>query len=420
MNTSISEPQHLAENVMHFARVLRRTGMPVATDRVQTALRALQLTGVTQRHEFRATLAACFVSAQSQREMFEQAFHIFWRDPDLLNRSLSLLLPPPEAQAENAASKMNRRLAEAFERPAPPAAHAKAGNASANQSHRESEHDDSEPAQIEAALRQSADELLRSQDFDSMSRAEWDAATQLVAQMRPMFEPLITRRHQRATRPGHPDWRATLRAQAQGSAKICWRCPRTRPAPLVVLADISESMSSYSRMLLHFAHALSNLSGAGAANARVHSFTFGTRLTPITRMLKQRDPDVAVAQVCAAVADWSGGTRITDSLHRFTFDWSRRVLKSNSTVLLITDGLESGSAQALGHEMQRLHRSCRRLIWLNPLLRFDQFQPLAEGMLAMLPHVDDLKPAHNLNSLSALAKALCAATIGPPHRTRRH
>ena len=406
---------------MHFARVLRRTGMPVATDRVQTALRALQLTGLTQRHEFRATLAACFVSAQSQREMFEQAFHIFWRDPDVLNRSLSLLLPPPETEAENASSQMNRRLAEAFDRPVPPEASAKAGNASANQSSVESDEDnDSEPAQIEAALTQSADELLRSQDFNSMSRAEWDAATKLVAQMRPLFEPLMTRRHQRATRPGQPDWRATLRAQAQGSSKICWRRPRTRPAPLVVLADISESMSSYSRMLLHFAHALSNSSVGSAANARVHSFTFGTRLTPITRMLKQRDPDLAVEQVCAAVADWSGGTRITDSLHRFNFDWSRRVLNSNSTVLLITDGLESGSAHDLGREMQRLHRSCRRLIWLNPLLRFDQFQPLAEGMLAMLPHVDEFKPVHNLNSLSALAQALCAATIGSQHRTCRH
>jgi uncharacterized protein len=401
-------PQHLAENVMHFARVLRRTGMPVATDRVQTALRALQLTGVSKRHEFHATLAACFISAQSQREIFNQAFHIFWRDPDLLNRSLSLLLPPPQSEAENASPEMSRRLAEAFERPAPPAAQTKTSNASANQSPQESEQgDESEPAQIEAALQQSADELLRSQDFDSMSRAEWDAATKLVAQMRPMFEPLTTRRQQRATRPGQPDWRATLRARAQGNAKICWRSPRTRSAPLVMLADISESMSSYSRMLLHFAHALSN------TDARVHSFTFGTRLTPITRMLKQRDPDVAVAQVCAAVADWSGGTRITDSLHRFNFDWSRRVLNSNSTVVLITDGLESGSAHELGAGMQRLHRSCRRLIWLNPLLRYDQFQPLAEGMLAMLPHVDEFRPAHNLNSLGALAQALCAVTISP-------
>jgi uncharacterized protein len=405
---STAPPQHLAENVMHFARVLRRTGMPVATDRVQTALRALQLTGVSKRHEFRATLAACFISAQSQREMFNQAFHIFWRDPDLLNRSLSLLLPPPESEAESASPEMSRRLAGAFERPAPPAAQPKTSNASAKQSPQESEQDDeSEPTQIEAALQQSADELLRSQDFDSMSRTEWDAATKLLAQMRPLFKPLATRRAQSARRPGQPDWRATLRAQARGGLKVCWQHPRTRPAPLVVLADISESMSSYSRMLLHFAHALSN------TDASVHSFTFGTRLTPITRMLKQRDPDVAVAQVCAAVADWSGGTRITDSLHRFNFDWSRRVLNSHSTVLLITDGLESGSAHALGAEMQRLHRSCRRLIWLNPLLRFSQFQPLAEGMQAMLPHVDEFRPAHNLNSLGALAQALCAATIAP-------
>jgi uncharacterized protein with von Willebrand factor type A (vWA) domain len=179
-----------------------------------------------------------------------------------------------------------------------------------------------------------------------------------------------------------------------------WRQPRTRPAPLVVLADISGSMSRYSRMLLHFAHLL------GSADARVESFVFGTRLTRTSRLLKSRDPDLAVSQVVRAVEDWSGGTRITTSLHEFNQRWARRVLSGSATVLLISDGLEHGDTKALSFEMDRLHKSCRRLIWLNPLLRFDQFEPRAGGIRAMLPHVDRFMPVHNLASLAQLVAVL--------------
>ena len=179
-----------------------------------------------------------------------------------------------------------------------------------------------------------------------------------------------------------------------------WRARRSEPAPLLVLADISGSMSRYSRMLLHFAHAL------GHAGARVESFVFGTRLTRTTRLLKNRDPDIAVAQVVRAVAGWSGGTRIATSLHEFNRRWARRVLSSRSTVLLISDGLEHGDTAQLGFEMERLHKSCRRLVWLNPLLRFERFEPRAAGIRAMLPHTDRFLPAHNLQSLADLVGVL--------------
>jgi uncharacterized protein with von Willebrand factor type A (vWA) domain len=179
-----------------------------------------------------------------------------------------------------------------------------------------------------------------------------------------------------------------------------WRQPRSKPAPLVLLADISGSMSRYSRMLLHFAHAL------GHAEAHVESFVFGTRLTRTTRLLKSRDPDLAVAQVVRAVEDWSGGTRITTSLHEFNQRWSRRVVSGQATVLLISDGLEHGDTRQLSFEMERLHKSCRRLVWLNPLLRFERFEPKAGGIKAMLPHVDRFLPAHNLQSLAELVQVL--------------
>jgi uncharacterized protein with von Willebrand factor type A (vWA) domain len=191
------------------------------------------------------------------------------------------------------------------------------------------------------------------------------------------------------------------------AAQIRWRSPRKQPAPLVVLDDISGSMSRYSRMLLHFAHAL------GHAEARVESFVFGTRLTRTTRLLKSRDPDVAVAQVVKAVQDWSGGTRITASLHEFNQRWARRCLSSRTTVLLISDGLEHGDTRALSHEAERLAKSCRRVLWLNPLLRFDRFEPKAAGIRAMLPHVDRFLPVHNLDSLEQLVRVLGQPDVPP-------
>jgi hypothetical protein len=260
-----------------------------------------------------------------------------------------------------------------------------------------------EQVEIHAELTWNDREVLRQADFDTMTADEWREAQRLLRQLQLVFEPLPTRRTRRATRPGTADWRATLAAMARHGGELWdtrWRAPRIQPAPLLVLADISGSMSRYSRMLLHFAHAMAR------GNVRVHSFVFGTRLTPVSRLLAQRDPDLAISQVVSRVADWSGGTRIMACLHDFNRHWSRRVLGGGATVLLISDGLEHGDTEALRFEMERLHKSCRRLVWLNPLLRYDGFEPRAAGIRAILPHVDAFLPAHNLTSLADLAKAL--------------
>ncbi len=196
-----------------------------------------------------------------------------------------------------------------------------------------------------------------------------------------------------------------MRASARGAPwSLRRRAPRTRPVPLVVIADISGSMSRYSRMLLHFAHALTT--GRDGASRRVETFVFGTRLTSITRALRDRDPDAAVAAVVRAVDDWSGGTRIAACLADFNARWSRRVLAQDATVLLITDGLEHGDIARLAFETERLAKSCRRLVWLNPLLRYAAFEPRAAGIRAMLPHVDRFVPAHNLDSIASLGAVL--------------
>ncbi len=395
---------YLAENVMHFARVLRSAGMPVGGDRVHTALAALQVAGLESKRDFHAVLSACLLDRIEHRELFDQAFALFWRDPDLMGRMRAMLLPKVHLKdGALAPTPENRRLGEAlFPHPPnrPPAA------------------PEQDQIEINAELTWNDREVLRQADFDTMTADEWRAAQRLLAQLRLLFEPLATRRSARAARPGRADWRATMAAMARQGGELGdmrWRAPRQQPAPLVVLADISGSMSRYSRMLLHFAHALGQASGQKTGH--VESFVFGTRLTRTTRLLKGRDPDLAVGQVVRAVADWSGGTRITTSLHEFNQRWARRVLGTQATVLLITDGLEHGDTAALSFEMERLHKSCRRLLWLNPLLRFDQFEPRAGGIKAMLPHVDRFMPAHNLQSLADLVQVLGrrAGPVRKPH-----
>ena len=386
-------PGRLAENVMHFGRVLRHAGMPVGSDRIALALQALQVAGLESRTDLHAALSACLLDRVEHRALFDQAFDLFWRDPDLVGRMRALLLPKVQLQPGAVpAPPENRRLGEALfprqEAPPPPA--------------------DEDQLEIHAELTWNEREVLRKADFDTMTADEWRQAQRLLARMELFFEPLRTRRSRPAASPGRPDWRATLAAMGRNGGELAamrWRAPRTRPAPLVLLADISGSMSRYSRMLLHFAHAL------GHADARVESFVFGTRLTRTTRLLKSRDPDVAVAQVVRTVQDWSGGTRITQSLHEFNRRWGRRVLAGNATVLLISDGLEHGDTRPLAFEMERLHKSCRRLLWLNPLLRFAAFEPRAAGIRAMLPHTDAFLPAHNLQSLADLAEVLARPAL---------
>ena len=388
MRQALQTPGRLAENVMHFARVLRAAGMPVGSDRVQLALQALQVAGLERRGDFHTVLSACLLDRIEHRELFDQAFDLFWRDPGLAGH-LRAPLPRATPKEQPAAAPVSRRVGEALfprEPDAPPPAA-----------------DETAP---DAALAANEREHLAKADFETMGADEWRQAQRLLSQLRLVFEPLPTRRSRRAAHPGQADWRATLQAMARHGGELWslrWRRRRTRPAPLVMLADISGSMSRYSRMLLHFGHLL------GHADARVESFVFGTRLTRTTRLLNSRDPDLAVAQVVRAVEDWSGGTRITTSLHEFNRRWARRVLSSRATVLLVTDGLEHGDTAALGFEMDRLHKSCRRLIWLNPLLRFAGFEPRAGGIKAMLPHVDRFMPVHNLASLEQLVQVLAQA-----------
>ncbi len=391
-------PGRLAENVVHFARVLRTAGVPVGTDRVLLALNALKVAGLESRADLHAVLSACLIDRAQHRQLFDQAFHIFWKDPDLLGQMLRLLLPQVSQKRGGAppGPPENRRLGEALaprvDRPPKP-----------RQEQR---------VEVDAQLSWTDREQLRKADFDTMTTAEWDAARRMLALLSPFLADLPTRRYAPSLRGSRIDLHALLREAARHGgdiADLARRQRRTRPEPLVVIVDISGSMSRYSRMFLHFLHALTG--SRYAADHRVFAFVFGTRLTHITRQLRNRDPDLAVADIVRAVEDWSGGTRIAACLHEFNRHWARRVLSGSPTVLLVSDGLEHAHIEQLDREAERLAKSCRRLVWLNPLLRYEAFEPKARGVRAILAHVSSFLPVHNIESLEQLALTL--ADSGP-------
>ena len=377
----------LAENVMHFARVLRTAGLPIGPDRVIDALKALETAGIERREDFYWTLASVFLSKREQQDLFDQAFHIFWRDPDMLARVMNLLLPQVYGRAGQAEQQeTSNRLSEAL------------------YSKREQQDEqEGEEVEIDASLSFSQNELLQHADFETMTVEELAQAKKLIARLRLPIPKVQTRRYHPDARGPRIDLPATLRASMKGGAQIIAlkrRSRVTRHPPLVVLCDISGSMSRYSRMFLHFLHAITN------DRDRVHALVFGTRLTNISRHLRNRDVDVAMNRVAGAIQDWSGGTRIGVCLEEFNRKWSRRLLGQNALVLLISDGLDADVGAGLGAEMERLHKSCRSVVWLNPLLRYEGFQPRPSGVRAMLPHVDAFMPVHNIESLVELSRAL--------------
>ena len=380
----------LAENVMHFARVLRAAGLPIGPDRMLDAVRALEVAGVERRDDVYWTLASVFLARREQFEVYEQAFHIFWRDPQLLERVMAMFLPqvygrqtrdePPPASGRVAEALRPRRKGPREEPTQPP-----------------------QETQLDATLSFSSREVLQHADFETMSSEELAQAKKLIANLRLPIPEIRTRRFQPDPRGARVDLRASLRASLRHGATIIplkRRSPERRHPPLVILCDVSGSMSRYSRMFLHFLHAITN------DRDRVTSFVFGTRLTNISRYLRHRDVDVAMSGVSEAIADWSGGTRIGQCLTEFNLRWSRRVLGQNAVVLMISDGLDGDVGEGLARQMERLHKSCRKVIWLNPLLRYAGFEARPAGVRAMLPHVDEFLPVHNVASLIDLARAL--------------
>ena len=379
-----------AENVVHFARVLRHAGIPVGPDRVLAALEAIEAVGVARRDDVHAALSAVMLDRHEQQALFDDAFAAFWRDPKLLERMMAELLPKISGRRE-----MNRqrsqRLADALAAP-PPAA---------DGARREGPDD---KVEFETAFAFSDRERLQRADFESMTAAEFELAKKLAEEVPLPFAPVRRRRHEASAR-GVVDLRATMLAMARQPETLVPRFsrPRSELPTIVVLLDISGSMDRYARLMLHYVHGLTR------RYLKVHTLTFGTRLTNITRSLRHRDPDLALALASAQVQDWKGGTRIASCLDDFNHHWARRLLGANAALLLVTDGLDRDERGELTRAAAQLRLFARQIVWLNPLLRFEHFEPRAGGVRALLPFVDRFLPVHNLASLADLATVLRAA-----------
>src|SRR5579862_6663835 len=374
----------LAENILYFARALRAAGIPVGPGAVLDALEALKTAGVGTREDFYWTLHAVFVKRHEHSVLFDQAFRIFFRRRGYIDQMLAMMLPQAPSQPTAPQAGATRVHEALF-----------SGVDDKLKKEREIE--------LDARLTVSDREVLQHKDFAQMTSAEIAAAKEAMKRLVLPLSEVRTRRLAPHPRGHLIDIRRTLRASLKGGGDFIdlrFIGPKTKPPPIVALLDISGSMSQYSRIFLHFLHDLTD------ARKRVSTFLFGTRLTNVTRALRERDPDDALSACSASVPDWSGGTRIASSLHVFNKLWARRVLTQGAVVLLITDGLERDADDTLGFEIDRLHRSCRRLVWLNPLLRFEGFEARARGIRTMLPHVDEFRAIHNLQSMAELVAAL--------------
>ncbi|QRM55624.1 VWA domain-containing protein [Sinorhizobium sp. BG8] len=391
----------LADNILFFARALRKAGLRIGPGAVADAIEAVEAIGIGEREEFYTALQCIFVKRHEDQAVFDEAFRLFWRSRDLVKKMIAMMSPVVARHEEREKRKAGEtRVSDAL-----------FGGKQDNVRER-----DEPDVEIDARFTSSVSEIFRRTDFAQMTSRELSEAKRAIASLVLPLDEVRTRRFRPSSRALAIDPRSTMRqAMKTGGALILprHREPKMVHPPLVVLADISGSMSQYTRIFLHFLHALSE------QRRRVHTFLFGTRLTNVTRQMRHRDPDQAVDECVQTVRDWSGGTRIGETLREFNRMWSRRVLGQGAVVLLITDGLEREGIDVLEREIDRLHRSCRRLIWLNPLLRFEGFEARARGVRAMLPHVDEFRSVHNLEAMTDLVAAL-SGSRSPDADPRRY
>ena len=376
-------PHHLLRNLILFGRVLRELGLDVNPGRMIDLVQALSHVDVGIRSDFYHAARSLLVHRRDDIPLFDEAFDMFWQKPlgdwkllEIQGRRIRRAPPKPLVVPPNVRP-------ETFQEPFPE-------NAETRQV-------------IELTKTYSEREALRKRDFSDLSDDELEEVRQLIADLVWKLGERISRRH-RVGRGDRLDLRRTLRQSLRYGGEVLTfarREPRRKPRPLIVIADISGSMERYTRLLLHFIYSLTQ-----GLKQRVEAFAFGTRLTRLSRHMRQRDIERALSGVSHAVTDWSGGTRIGESLKTFNYDWARRVLGGGAVVLLISDGWDRGDAELLSKEVDRLRRSCHRLIWLNPLLGSPEYEPLTRGMLAALPYVDDFLSVHNLESLEELARHL--------------
>ncbi len=371
---------NLLRNCVLFGRMLRTLGVEITPSQMVDLVDSLQYVNIGSRQDFKNSARAVLINRREQLPLFDEAFDLFWQargESTLLGLDIGQLLQKQQEKLE-----VYRRdpVTENNEQPTP-----------------------EEEPEAERMLTYSDREILRHKDFARLDAEEMVAVRRMMLQTQWRIEPRRTRRTVRATQGNLIDLRRTVRQNLRHGGELLHLAHKERKVkrrPVVLLCDISGSMERYSRVLLQFIYVVTSRLD------RVESFVFSTRLTRITRQLRRRDIDEALREAGTVVHDWAGGTRIGEAIKTFNYQWARRVLGQGAIVMIISDGWDRGDIGLLEREMDRLHRSCHRLLWLNPLLGATDYQPLVRGIKVALPHVDDFLPVHNLASLEQLAALL--------------
>ncbi|MEC8899615.1 MAG: VWA domain-containing protein [Candidatus Neomarinimicrobiota bacterium] len=381
----------LHDAITVFGRFLRQAGCSVGTGEIMNAIKSSSHIEIINREDFRQAMKACFISDHKLLPLFDQLFDLYWRNPDRIENVSQILRKLYESRLTQAELKNIKEQGQKL-------IYKKVDDSQKRE--KDSEQEDEKTYDV---FLYSPQEVLRSKRFDNYTNEELDMAQEFITR----WEWRLGERRLRRLEPGRKPLRLNIRQTirknifpAQDFIELHWKQKKVKPRPLVILTDISGSMETYTRILLHFMYTLNTV------HKQMESFTFGTRLSRITHHLRRREVNDALELINDNVKDWSGGTKIGETLETFNRKWARRVLSGGAVVLMISDGWDTGNVELLKKETDRLHRSCHRLIWLNPNLGYEDFQPLTEGVQAILSHVDDFLPIHNLNSLMDLGNVL--------------
>ena len=394
----------LHDAIASFGRFVRQAGCELGTGEIMNAVRATSYIDITNREDFKSALRATFITSHKFIPVFDQLFDLYWRNPDRLENVSDILRRLYESRLAQAELESMKQQAEQM----------KQRHLDSFKPREEGEGKQESEDKTFDLFVYSPEEILREKRFDAYTEDELKEAKEFLNRWRWEFGEKRLRRLKPGRKRHRLNLRGTIRKNifpTQDFVELAWRAQKWKPRPLIILCDISGSMETYTRILMHFIFTLH------AINPRLEAFTFGTRLNRITHTLRHKDVDDTMDLLTVSIKDWSGGTRIGETLETFNLLWARRVLGGGAVVLIISDGWDTGNVEKLKNEIDRLHRSCHRLIWLNPNLGYDDFQPLTRGVQTLLPYTDIFLPIHNLNSLVDLGKVLATLNNRRPVST---
>jgi uncharacterized protein with von Willebrand factor type A (vWA) domain len=386
LNTDNNNDTKFLDNLIRFIRLLRKSGINIGTESSINLLKALKSIKIGTRDEFYWTLHSTLINKNEDKELFDQCFYLFWQNPKIMEQIFNLLLP--QIGKQSAPKNQKKRLKRIED----------------NISKKISDIDIKKrnARQFDSKMSWSDKTIIKSKDFDMMSLDEINSAQKEIKKLLLNFKNYKSRRWKKKEIGSRISQKDTLKKSIRSNALInlIYKSQIKKYKPLVVLIDVSGSMESYSRIMLFFSHLLINI------HKDVEVFIFGTKLTRITKFLQNNDIDFALNKIGNLITDWSGGTKIASSLAEFNQNWSRRILAQNQTLLLISDGLDRDKEKNLEFEIKRLSLFSSKIIWLNPLLRFSQFQPKVKSIKIILKYVNDFIPIHNVNSIESLIKKI--------------